>query len=39
MRKTGFVPSIKEGELKEGNMKAVRVKGKPILLARVAGKV
>lgn len=39
MSKTSFVPSIKEGELKEGQMKPVRVKGKPILLARVGGEV
>jgi len=39
MRKTGFVSSIKESELKEGHMKAVRVKGKPILLVRVGSEV
>ena len=39
MSKDGFVGSIKERELAEGHMKAVRVKGKPILLARVGGQV
>ena len=39
MSKTGFVPSIKESELREGYMKAVRVKGRPILLVRVGGEV
>jgi len=39
MSKTGFVSSIKEGELKEGHMKPVRVKGRPILLVRVSGEV
>jgi hypothetical protein len=34
MSKTGFVPSIKESELKEGQMKSVHVKGRPILLVR-----
>ena len=29
-----FVPSIKESELQEGQMKPVRVKGRPILLVR-----
>jgi len=28
MNKDGFVPSIKESELKEGRMKPVRVKGR-----------
>jgi hypothetical protein len=36
MSKTGFVPSIKESELKEDQMKPVHVKGKSILLARQA---
>ena len=39
MSKTGFVPSIKESELKEGQMKPVRVKGRPILLVRQGGEV
>jgi len=39
MFKKGFFPSIKESELKEGRMKAVRVKGKPVLLVRVGGEV
>ncbi|MCL5949404.1 MAG: Rieske (2Fe-2S) protein [Candidatus Bathyarchaeota archaeon] len=39
MGKDGFVSSVKEGELKEGQMKAVRVKGKPILLVRQGGEV
>ena len=36
---SGFVSSIKESELAEGKMKAVRIKGKPVLLARVGGEV
>ncbi len=39
MSKTSFVSSIKEGDLKEGQMKAIRIKHKPILLARVGGEV
>jgi len=39
MNKTGFVPSIKEGEIKEDQMKPVRVKGRPILLVRQGGEV
>ena len=39
MNKDGFVPSIKESELKEGQMKPVRVKGRPILLVRIGGEV
>jgi nitrite reductase/ring-hydroxylating ferredoxin subunit len=35
LSKTNFVPSIKEIDLPEGHMKAVRIKGKPILLAKV----
>jgi len=34
MSKDNFVASIKESEIKEGQMKAVRVKGRPILLVR-----
>jgi len=34
MSQNHLVPSIKETELKENQMKAVRVKGKPILLIR-----
>lgn len=30
MNKDGFVSSIKESEINEGQMRAVRVKGKPI---------
>jgi 3-phenylpropionate/trans-cinnamate dioxygenase ferredoxin subunit len=37
MSKISFLPSIREVELQEGQMKAVRVKGKPILLIRVGG--
>jgi len=33
------VPSIKDSELSEGKMKAVRLKGKPVLLVRLGGKV
>jgi nitrite reductase/ring-hydroxylating ferredoxin subunit len=39
MSKSNFVSSIKVGELPEGHMRGVRVKGKPILLARVGGEV
>lgn len=39
MGKDGFVSSIKENELKEGHMKALRVKGRPILLVRQGGEV
>jgi 3-phenylpropionate/trans-cinnamate dioxygenase ferredoxin subunit len=39
MEKTDFVPCIKESQLKEGQMKAVRIKGRPILLVRVDGEV
>lgn len=39
MSKDNFVPSIKESEIKEGQMKAVRVKGRPILLVRQGGEV
>jgi len=39
MSKDNFVPSIKESELKEGHMKPVRVKGRPILLVRQGGEV
>ena len=39
MSKDNFASSIKESELKEGQMKAVRVKGKPVLLVRMGGEV
>jgi nitrite reductase/ring-hydroxylating ferredoxin subunit len=39
MSKTVFVPSMKESELKEGQMKPVRIKGKAVLLVRVGGEV
>ena len=39
MIKTDFVSCIKESELRENHMKAVRVKGRPILLVRVGGEV
>jgi len=39
MNKDGFESSIKEEELKDGQLRAVRVKGKPILLARVNGEI
>ena len=39
MSKDVFVSSVKESEIKEGQMRAVRVKGKPILLVRVGGEV
>jgi nitrite reductase/ring-hydroxylating ferredoxin subunit len=39
MSKTVFVPTIKDTELAEGQMKPIRIKGKLILLARVGGEV
>ena len=39
MVKSNLVSSIKDVELAEGKMKAVRLKGKPILLLRVGGEV
>jgi nitrite reductase/ring-hydroxylating ferredoxin subunit len=39
MSKSDFVASLKEGELGEGKMHGVRVKGKPVLLAKVGGEV
>jgi nitrite reductase/ring-hydroxylating ferredoxin subunit len=39
MSKTDFVASIKETDLPEGKMIAVRIKGKPILLVRQGGQV
>jgi len=39
LSKTDFVPSLKDNELAEGKMKAVRLKGKPILLVRFGGEV
>ena len=35
----GFVSAIKDSDLAEGKLKAVRIKGKPVLLARVGGVV
>ena len=34
-----FVSSIREKDLEEGQMKAVRIKGKPVLLVRQGGEV
>jgi len=39
MSQDDFVPSVKENELKEGKMKAVRIKGRSILLVRQDGQV
>ncbi len=39
MSKTDFVSAIKDAELGEGKMRGVRVKGKPVLLAKVGGQV
>ncbi|MCL4429668.1 MAG: Rieske (2Fe-2S) protein [Chloroflexi bacterium] len=39
MGKDGFSSSIKESELAEGKMKAIRVKGKAVLLVRQGGEV
>ena len=34
-----FVPSIKESEIKENQMKPIRLKGKPILLVRKSNQI
>ena len=39
MSEDNFASSIKESELKEGHMKAVQTKGRPILLVRQGGVV
>ena len=39
MGQEDFVSSIKESEIKEGKMKAVRIKGRSILLIRQGGQV
>ena len=39
MTKNNFVSSIKVGDLQVGHMRGVRVKGKPVLLARVDSEV
>jgi nitrite reductase/ring-hydroxylating ferredoxin subunit len=39
MSKDIFVACLKDNELAEGRMHSVRVKGKPILLAKVGGEV
>ena len=39
MASNNFVPCLKESELKEGQMKRVRVSGKAILLVRQGGQV
>ncbi len=39
MDKIDFVSSIRDGELLEGKMRSVRLKGRPVLLARVGGEV
>jgi nitrite reductase/ring-hydroxylating ferredoxin subunit len=39
LNKDNYFSSIKESELMEGHMKAVRVKGNPILLVRKDGEV
>ncbi len=39
MGKEGFVSCLKESDIKEGKMKAVRVEGKSILLVRQGGQV
>ena len=39
MSQTDFVTSIKDSELPEGKFRAVRIKGKPILLLKVGGHV
>jgi nitrite reductase/ring-hydroxylating ferredoxin subunit len=39
MGKVNFYPSIKDTELKDGEMKAVRIRGQPILLVKQGGQV
>ena len=39
MDKAVFTSTIKDADLAEGKMRAVRVKGRPVLLARVGGQV
>ncbi len=39
MGKCNFVSSIRDGELLEGKMRSVRVKGRPVMLVRVGGGV
>jgi nitrite reductase/ring-hydroxylating ferredoxin subunit len=39
MSKNNIAISIEESKLKEGKIAAVRVKGRPILLAKVEGKI
>ena len=39
MSENNFVSSIKESELKEGKMRGVRIKGKPILLVRIGPEI
>jgi len=39
MSKSIFAATIKDAELAEGKMRGIRVKGKPVLLARVSGQV
>ncbi|MCW4001207.1 MAG: Rieske (2Fe-2S) protein [Candidatus Bathyarchaeota archaeon] len=39
MPKDNFHSSIKDSELKEGGIAAVRIRGNPILLAKVGGQV
>ena len=39
MEKDDFVSCIKENEIKEGQMKLVRVKGRSILLAKKGGQI
>ncbi len=39
MSQTSFVESIRDSDLLEGKMKAVRIKGRSILLVRIGGEV
>lgn len=39
MRENNFVACAKENEIKEGQMKPVRVAGRPILLVRYGGQI
>ncbi len=39
MSNTNFVPTIKETDLNDNQMKAIRIKGKPILLVRKGNEI
>ncbi len=39
MVEDNFIPCLRESEIKEGQMKAARIKGRPILFVRISGQV